>query len=50
MSQFKNLIVAFILSAMVVIGWQYFYAIPNAKKAQIKQEKVEALKKANLIA
>jgi YidC/Oxa1 family membrane protein insertase len=50
MSQFKNLIVAFILSAMVVIGWQYFYAIPNAKKVQIKQEKVEALKKANLIA
>ncbi len=30
----KNMIMAVVLSMIIVFGWQYYYAVPNAKKAE----------------
>jgi YidC/Oxa1 family membrane protein insertase len=30
----KNMIIAVVLSMLIVFGWQYFYTVPNAKKAE----------------
>ncbi len=37
MNENRNMILAIVLSAIVLIGWQYFFAIP-----QIEQQKREA--------
>src|SRR5512141_1515163 len=39
MTDNKNTILAIVLSALVLIGWQYFFAIPQEKA---KQEQLQA--------
>ena len=30
----KNFILAIVLSTLIIIGWQYFYAVPTQKKIE----------------
>ena len=40
MTDSKNTILAIVLSAIVLIAWQYFYAMPQAEKQ--KQQQLQA--------
>jgi YidC/Oxa1 family membrane protein insertase len=37
MGENRNLLVAFLLSAIVIFGWEYFFAMPEMKEQQHKQ-------------
>ena len=37
MTDSKNTILAIVLSAVVLIAWQYFYAMPAAEKQKLQQ-------------
>ena len=34
----KNLIITIVLSAIIMIGWQYFYEMPRLKEHQAQQQ------------
>ena len=38
MTDNKNTIIAIVLSALVLIAWQYFYAVPQAEKQKAAQQ------------
>jgi YidC/Oxa1 family membrane protein insertase len=42
MTDNKNTILAIVLSAVVLIAWQYFYAVPNAEKQKQAQQQQQA--------
>ena len=42
MTDNKNTILAIVLSAVVLIAWQYFYAVPNAEKQKLVQQQQQA--------
>ncbi len=42
MTDNKNTILAIVLSAVVLIAWQYFYAMPNAEKQKLVQQQQQA--------
>jgi YidC/Oxa1 family membrane protein insertase len=44
MTDNKNTILAIVLSAVVLIAWQYFYAMPNAEKQKLAQQQSELQK------
>ncbi len=44
MTDNKNTIIAIVLSAIVLIGWQYFYAMPQAEKQKLAQQQAELQK------
>ena len=48
MTDSKNTILAIVLSAIVLIGWQFFFAAPQEKARQekLQQEQAQALKNA----
>jgi len=46
MTDNKNTILAIVLSAVVLIAWQYFYAVPNAEKQKAAQQQAELQKQA----
>ncbi len=46
----KNLITAMVLSAMVMFGWQYFYAGPQMEKARLAQVAAHALQAKGVVA
>jgi YidC/Oxa1 family membrane protein insertase len=48
MTDNKNTILAIVLSALVLIGWQYFFAVPQEKARQekLQQEQTQQLKNA----
>ena len=46
MTDNKNTILAIVLSAVVLIAWQYFYAMPNAEKQKLAQQQAELQKQA----
>ena len=46
MTDNKNTILAIVLSAVVLIAWQYFYAMPNAEKQKLAQQQTELQKQA----
>src|SRR5690242_16103155 len=37
----KNLIITIVLSAIIMVGWQYFYEMPRMKAQQAQQQVVE---------
>ena len=41
MTDNKNTILAIVLSAIVLIVWQYFYAVPNAEKQKAAQQQTQ---------
>ena len=41
----KNLIITIILSALIMVGWQYFYEMPRMKQQQAVQAQQAALQK-----
>jgi YidC/Oxa1 family membrane protein insertase len=46
MTDNKNTILAIVLSAVVLIAWQYFYAMPNAEKQKLAQQQAQAIQQA----
>ncbi|MBI1201954.1 MAG: membrane protein insertase YidC [Rhodopseudomonas sp.] len=46
MTDNKNTILAIVLSAVVLIAWQYFYAMPNAEKQKLAQQQQQAQQQA----
>ena len=42
----KNLIITIVLSALIMVGWQYFYEMPRLKQQQALQAQQAALQKA----
>jgi YidC/Oxa1 family membrane protein insertase len=46
MTDNKNTILAIVLSAVVLIAWQYFYAMPNAEKQKAALQQAELQKQA----
>ncbi|MBV1702254.1 MAG: membrane protein insertase YidC [Hyphomicrobiales bacterium] len=46
----KNLITAMVLSALVMFGWQYFYAGPQMEKARLAQVAAHALQAKGVVA
>jgi YidC/Oxa1 family membrane protein insertase len=45
MTDNKNTILAIVLSAVVLIAWQYFYAVPNADKQKVAQQQQQQTQK-----
>jgi YidC/Oxa1 family membrane protein insertase len=43
MTDSKNTILAIVLSAIVLIAWQYFYAMPQAEKQKLAQQQAQQL-------
>jgi YidC/Oxa1 family membrane protein insertase len=41
MTDNKNTIIAIVLSALVLITWQYFYAVPQAEKQKLAQQQTQ---------
>ena len=41
----KNLIITIVLSALIMVGWQYFYEMPRLKEHQAQQEAAAQLAK-----
>lgn len=41
MTDSKNTILAIVLSAVVLIAWQYFYAMPQAEKQKLAQQQTQ---------
>jgi YidC/Oxa1 family membrane protein insertase len=41
MTDNKNTILAIVLSAVVLIAWQYFYAVPQAEKQKLAQQQAQ---------
>ncbi|HLA21242.1 MAG TPA: membrane protein insertase YidC, partial [Pseudolabrys sp.] len=44
MTDNKNTVLAIILSALVLIGWQFFFAMPQVKARQEKLQQEQAQK------
>src|SRR4051812_32323946 len=47
MGENRNLLVAFLLSALVIFGWEYFIAMPQMKEQQHKQAALSHQEKKN---
>jgi len=47
MGENRNLLVAFLLSAIVIFGWEYFVAMPQMKDQQHKQAALTHQEKKN---
>jgi len=46
MTDNKNTILAIVLSAVVLIAWQFFYAMPNAEKQKLAQQQAQSQQQA----
>lgn len=37
----KNFILAIVVSSLILLGWQYFFVMPNAEKAKLQQQQTQ---------